>query len=324
MDATTLEAQLVGVQASKVTVGMDAKYWLPVFAPDELLVDSKLLGHDTFELFDDGTHGDRISGDGVFARYGITTKMHPRNVDPQSAVTPRGAVTLGFIEAVSASGSTQRKQLGYTGAGVRSVFPGWFWMKFIEQSALRTVTKVGTDAQQTDNALNVVDAQMMSAIIQALAAGSEADSGALDQLEPLLERLQKTADFMYVYPARSGYGTAHGISMEFSSPDKGTGRPYNPPFPIDHGMRSLILLDHEKESPIHHETMHQWGAYLDSTLGFLETTHHWGTAGTLGVLGGFDATSLVDHGDGTYTVDRFEPGGGDWTTTPYGELESST
>ncbi len=29
----------------------------------------------------------------------------------------------------------------------------------------------------------------------------------------------------------------------------------------------------------------------------------------------------MTHGDGTYTVDRFEPGGGNWTTTPYSDIE---
>jgi len=81
------------------------------------------------------------------------------------------------------------------------------------------------------------------------------------------------------------------------------------------------LLDHLPESPIHHETMHQWAVYLDASFGFDTASHHWGTAGTLGVLGGFDPDSLVDHGDGTYTVDRFELSGGTWTTTPYSSIE---
>ncbi len=320
-DATTLEAQLVGITASRVTMGMDSKFWFPLLAPDELRVDGALLGHDPIELFDDGTHGDRIAGDGVFAREAITTTMKSRKLDPTAPLTPRGSVMLNSLTADSA-GKTHIRHIGYTNGAGPTVLPGSFRFAFVDASAIQKVQPLAPDAQRTDHVLNVVDAELALAVVRNLLAGAEGTGDdRVNELVAVADRFSGPVDFMYVYPSGPTYGPLGGCNIPLSNETAGIGAEVNPAFPVDRGMKSLMMLDHAPESPIHHETMHHWAVYLDALFGFDTATHHWGTAGTLGVLGGFDPDSLVDHGDGTYTVDRFEPSGGDWLTTPYSNIE---
>jgi hypothetical protein len=85
-------------------------------------------------------------------------------------------------------------------------------------------------------------------------------------------------------------------------------------------LKGLTLCDFDAECPITHETMHQWGVHLDPSFGF-SGDQHWGFAGTNGVLGGFDPATIVDNGDGTFTMARFSPSGNDFSTTPFADLE---
>mgnify|MGYP006110755291 FL=1 len=100
-------------------------------------------------------------------------------------------------------------------------------------------------------------------------------------------------------------------------------------------LKSLIQLtqiDFLLSGPTSHEILHNWGNFVipsesvsdfgtnltSSTLG-----GHWGFTGgsTKGQLGGFDQNTLVDNGNGSYTIDSFGPNANGANSVPYNELE---
>ena len=54
-----------------------------------------------------------------------------------------------------------------------------------------------------------------------------------------------------------------------------------------------------------HEVMHRWANFIVPTV----DGAHWGFSSANGLLGGFDITNLVDHGNGRYTAGRFNTNG---------------
>jgi hypothetical protein len=322
-DTTRLEVQIIGATPESVRIGMDSDHWMPHLAPDELSVEGKMLGTDFFELFDDGTHGDAQVHDGIFTRDAISTRMKPRAPITGEKPTSRGEVMLGAIR-LRIEGAEQTRQLGYTREPGPQVFRGGLMLRFIEASELRLVTGLGEAAQRTDHTLNVVHTPTALAIHRDL-TGAGAPTLIWDNVNlvrPALDLLEKEVDFLYVYPAVPTYGTQAGLHHAITSEASGLGSDtWSASEAWQAGkLKSVVTLDNRRESPILHETMHQWGVYLSPELGF-DPTMHWGTAGTYGVLGGFDPSTLVDHGDGTVTVDFFAEWGNDWTLTAFSPIE---
>jgi hypothetical protein len=71
------------------------------------------------------------------------------------------------------------------------------------------------------------------------------------------------------------------------------------------GVKSFVVT---------HEIVHQWSAYIDPSLGLNNTTWHYNSESSAGSLtGGFKWT---DNGDGTFTVDCLEGGGGAHRASP--------
>ena len=64
-----------------------------------------------------------------------------------------------------------------------------------------------------------------------------------------------------------------------------------------------------------HEVMHRWANFIVPTV----DRYHWGFSSANGLLGGFDITDLVDHGDGRYTAGRFNTSG--WFGRPFSPIE---
>jgi hypothetical protein len=100
-------------------------------------------------------------------------------------------------------------------------------------------------------------------------------------------------------------------------------------------LKSLIHLaqiDFLSLGPSSHEIMHNWGNFslpseavtafgtdlTSSTIG-----GHWGFTGgsSKGQLGGFDQTTLVDNGNGSYTIESFGPNANGGNSIPYNDLE---
>ncbi len=67
----------------------------------------------------------------------------------------------------------ERRQLGYTDGSDHQLFPGMFWLSFIESSAVRPVTSVAADAQRTDYVLNIASHEYALAAMQCLRESEE-------------------------------------------------------------------------------------------------------------------------------------------------------
>ena len=68
--------------------------------------------------------------------------------------------------------------------------------------------------------------------------------------------------------------------------------------------------------PTLHEVMHQWANFIVP-----QYVPHWGFTSANGQLGGFDAASLVDHGDNKYTAGDFTLAGYAHNIKPYSPIE---
>jgi hypothetical protein len=100
-------------------------------------------------------------------------------------------------------------------------------------------------------------------------------------------------------------------------------------------LKSLIQLTQITfllSGPTSHEILHNWGNFVIPTeavndFGTNITSFamggHWGFTGgnTKGQLGGFDQTTLVDNGNGSYTVGAFGVNANGANSVPYNDIE---
>jgi hypothetical protein len=100
-------------------------------------------------------------------------------------------------------------------------------------------------------------------------------------------------------------------------------------------LKSLIQLTQITfllSGPTSHEILHNWGNFVIPTeavndFGTNLTSSamggHWGFTGgnTKGQLGGFDQTTLVDNGNGSYTVGTFGVNANGANSIPYNDIE---
>ena len=100
-------------------------------------------------------------------------------------------------------------------------------------------------------------------------------------------------------------------------------------------LKSLIQLtqiDFLLSGPTSHEILHNWGNFVipseavsdfGTNLTSFPLGGHWGFTGgnTKGQLGGFDQNTLVDNGDGSYTVDAFGLNANGANSIPYNDIE---
>ena len=100
-------------------------------------------------------------------------------------------------------------------------------------------------------------------------------------------------------------------------------------------LKSLIQLtqiDFLLSGPASHEILHNWGNFViptEAVNGFgtnltsFAMGGHWGFTGgnTKGQLGGFDQTTLVDNGNGSYTVGAFGFNANGANSVPYNDIE---
>jgi hypothetical protein len=313
----------------RVTVQMSSMYHRAEWAPNELEVDGVPLGNGKLELFDDGTHDDAIKGDGVYSRGGITTHMAIRS-DSGRTNGKRCRTLFNEVTVTSASGS-EDLVIGTTTGSMPAVVPDFgFWLPVVAASLIEPATPVKDIGQRTSHVLNLVDRGLALSLAQLLVRGPTSDQSQIEVNRTSAEAITKRAlgafdadfDFVYAFTSEPVYTSHAGFCLGLSNDVRGIGLNINPVGPTSGSkgrLRGLLSFKMANEFPLTHETLHSWGVSLHPLLG--TTDGHWGTAGTYGVLGGFDPATLVDHGDGTFTLGHFSEAGNDWVTTPFSPLE---
>ncbi|MCC6453715.1 MAG: hypothetical protein IT328_02105 [Caldilineaceae bacterium] len=154
------------------------------------------------------------------------------------------------------------------------------------------------------------------------------------QLSTLAQRFyasfEDEYDFLIFMPEAAIEGEAYGRYYSVRNDVTGIGKSIFD-LTADYGSAgrlkgSIFLNRYGENGPTMHEIMHTWGVAGNplQELGFTQCTDrsHWGVAGVgNGQLGGFDPATLVNNGDGSFTVDYFGgvANGGD--SVPYVPLE---
>lgn len=110
-------------------------------------------------------------------------------------------------------------------------------------------------------------------------------------------------DFVYAFSQRQLQGTPAAVFRHAHVPDIPSvglmGGDLDPAFGSDERLRGAVAVNFNDggNGPTIHETAHYWGVFLDERFGFGRDadTHfgaHWGLAGVMGQLGGFDAETI--------------------------------
>jgi hypothetical protein len=298
-EPTRLEVRVVGGQSvTRVWAGVSTAPESPLMLEPltDLRVDGQPISPDGIELFDDGTQGDRAAADGIWSRGGITATT------PALTGGRVGLRKLDMVRVRDASGTATRAVWqGYEQQ--RSVFiSGSFDLGVIAPAAVLTPRPFGDSGQATPNFVNLVAPSVMPTIVGMLHADGPDVAAAAREV---MGGLGYEVEFLYLFGEYTAVSGASGATFNVRNSAKGIGINVGAT-PGGYGsttLESVFAMNLSDNGPLLHETAHRWGVFLDEGFGFFGT--HWGTTSADGQLGGFDPDSLIDHGDGTYTVDRF-------------------
>jgi hypothetical protein len=97
-------------------------------------------------------------------------------------------------------------------------------------------------------------------------------------------------------------------------------------------LMQLTQINFLLDGPTSHEILHNWGNFVipseavsdfGTNLTSFPLGGHWGFTGgnTKGQLGGFDQNTLVDNGNGSYTLDSFGLNANGGNSVPYNDIE---
>jgi hypothetical protein len=246
------------------------------------------------DLFDDGTHGDRVAGDGIWSRGAIRADAVP--IPPirfarfdQLRYTGAGDTQTISIQATGSNGQ-------YGPASMGQLDP-----------ALRAAARpIEPDLWVTDHVAFLVQADTLAELRWLLRARPPT-ADILSVGQRVFEKFPDAFDFLILNPGALVPGGLRGAYLSASNDVLGIGRPISDDT-ADWGsggrLQGLLALNLTDGGPVIHEIGHRWNLFVGAGLGLQQCSPaHVGVAGTgCGPLGGFEAASLVDNGDGSWSV----------------------
>ncbi|HEX8155267.1 MAG TPA: carboxypeptidase-like regulatory domain-containing protein [Thermoanaerobaculia bacterium] len=252
-------------------------------------VDGETTG--TIDLFDNGTHGDAVGGDFIYSR---------ANVGFNGATGARcGQFASGqmLYARVSTPAAPAPAIVAVPAATIIAVNPTTF-----------ATTVMDAQTRYTQFAANIV--------FDASKEGFQKEAA-----KQFYRKFADVYDFIYMIPDRS-IGVA-GFCQRVRNDATGIGLPISDDS-LQYGsagkLRSVLLINAGDSPPLLHETMHTWATWITPPFD-AATGGHWGYSGVNGVLGGFDATKLVAHPDGSWSVPQVAVNGWANDTVKYAPLE---
>jgi hypothetical protein len=291
-EATRLEVRIVGTGLTEVALGNT----FPVVGMS--LDGSPFPQTGGFiDLFDDGTQGDRVAGDGIWTRDGVRVSAPP-SPPIRSTFFDRMRYTNGSgTQTISIQASGNNGQYGPARLGQLD-------------PALRAVPeRIEDDLYMTDHVAFLVQPDTL-AELRWLIGARPPTADILSVGQRVYEKFPDVFDFLILNPAADRRGGIRGALLSARNEVEGIGRPIFDQS-ADWGsagrLKAAFALGLTDSGPVLHEIAHQWGLFVGETLGLQQCSPvHVGVAGTgCGPLGGFDPETLVDNGDGTYSVANF-------------------
>lgn len=266
------------------------------------------------DLFDDGSHGDLVASDGIWSRGTISveaTALPPLfffNFDKFRYTNGSGTATIG-INAANSPGQYGPAKLGRLDPALRV-----------------TPQDRGSGYLVTDNVVFMIDANPHAELRWLLrAAAPVADIKSVTN--HFYQRFPDAFDFIILMPGAHVPGGLAGAYLSGSNNVSGIGRVLSDDtasWGSAGQLQSVLAVNLTDGGPIIHELSHRWGISVGASQGVQQCAGaHVGVAGVgCGPLGGFDASSLVDNGNGTWTVsnDCFSVGGAAADTTAMNPL----
>lgn len=298
--ASTIEVRITGGS------GVSAVSLVSTQSLAGLRVDGGSLSSNTpIPLFDDGSMGDRVAGDQVWSRGAFTSSVslttRPIDYDFDQVVVSDDTGTSTKDLDVVVGGSFDRFRIG--------VVPAF---------ALQTPSTSAGPLQAAGHLVNLVDPALSLALRRRLADG---EGGMTSATSVFYRYFPDDFDFLIFvtdHPASSGGVFAETFVVQNSIQGLGAGLPAfdeTSSYGSEDRLQLVVLRNLGSNAPHLHELMHRWANYSVSALGLGQCeTVHWGVSGVgIGQLGGFDPATLVDNGDGTYSVAQhgLQANGGD-------------
>lgn len=246
-----------------------------------------------FDLFDDGTHGDRVAGDGIWSRGDIRVDAIPTPI--RSYFFDRMRYTNGSgTQTISIQASGNNGQYGPARLGA------------LDPSLRVVPDRIQDDLYITDHVAFLVQPDTLAELLWLIGARPPT-ADILSVGQRVYEKFPDVFDFLILNPAADRRGGIRGALLSARNDVQGIGRPIADNS-ADWGsagkLKAAFALGLTESGPVLHEIGHQWGLFIGQSLGLQQCSAvHVGVAGTgCGPLGGFDPDTLVDNGDGTYSV----------------------
>lgn len=290
-DTTTLEVYTTGGNIASVTIK-------PEYGETPVL-----------QLFDDGTHGDKAAGDGVYTLGGITAAMFPDEVIFPNMYDENDQIDLAKIWLLI--------EVAYTG-GAES--------DFIYGSSIQIVTdRVQFPAEQVGNGLFATEYAFF--IVDPV---GETYTGTFPNLtdyngQAIAQKFYSVYpdefDFLNFAVVRGDLGMkAHAGILQTAAKNIGLeDRNYHTEYGSQ-GRLLTMVYSGESGNLLNHELGHTWGAFIGVEQGISDGVHWTGNSDITGVMsegyttpdGGF--YFFVPNGDGTFKALG-------WTDGLYAPLE---
>src|SRR6187549_733270 len=175
------------------------------------------------------------------------------------------------------------------------------------------VAELPDGGSQTEFAVNLVDAEVLQALVDFLSQPTDVDYEELDPSE--LKALDYPSRIFYQYfkdeydflffispdeldvNLNGLHSTVHSLTLPGTGVTKFSSEEYHGSDGTLMSAIGFVFRSAEQRPPFAHEVLHHYAQYLDESLGFGDDfkggeASHWGTTSVNGVLGGFDAATL--------------------------------
>lgn len=254
------------------------------------------------QLFDNGTHGDLVAGDGIWSRDSIS-------VDAVVGSLPIREMVFNQVRYTD-DGGTQTINIWNSLAGQY----GPARLGGLEASLSQSTIEAGNGFYLTPNVVFMVD-DYAFAELRWLLRARPPTADILSVGQRFYDFMPDDFDTLLMMPGAHVPGGNRGGHLSGGNSIEGIGtdiHDLSSKWGSAGRLKSVPVLNWSSSGPVLHEIMHNWAVKMSTDLGFQQCAPaHWGMVGSgNGILGGFNPQTLVDNGDGTWSFPNGEGSNG--------------